>query len=323
MDLYSESVADSPSINLSSTLGGLFFGCVFSTWLYGVVCSQCYFFMKYRLRGGKFELKFIVSFLWILETLHLCLFTHGYYDYVVNSHHNPARLSTPEATFYGMVPCTLAVAALVHYVWLKRIWALSKSKLRLIFAVVMVSVTLFGWGVGFLWTALSLTQNTWTQVTPWLVYTPLACLTVNDLIATSFLCATLQRSKLGIRSTDDAINVFIVFALNTGLLTSVCSVITVVLLLFSSLQQWYVSMYVVLNRLYVNSLLAMLNYGASPRSHLERRWQRAPRVTPTGSNYSVLELTTIPLDMSIGTHIRNELPSTPTSTSQSNGQLWD
>ena len=198
-----------------------------------------------------------------------------------------------------MLPCTLAIATFVQYVWLKRIWALSESKLCHVLTVVMVLVSLLSWGVGVAWLTLGLKQDIWTmKITPWLIYTPLACLVVNDIISTSFLCATLQRSKLGVRSTDEFISLLIVLALNTGLLTTICSIVSIVLLLFNTLQQWYVSVYIVLSRLYVNSLLAMLNYGVTPRSHRGHRRQGSLQLT-TSPNDLALELTTVPFDISV------------------------
>ncbi|EIW83592.1 hypothetical protein CONPUDRAFT_142260 [Coniophora puteana RWD-64-598 SS2] len=86
----------SPEIYLSSTMGALFYGCVFLLWLYGVATSQCYYFMKCRIYEGKLELKVVVTALWLLETLHLCFFLQGYRGYVVNSHRNPDKLSHPQ-----------------------------------------------------------------------------------------------------------------------------------------------------------------------------------------------------------------------------------
>lgn len=63
----------------------------------------------------------------------------------------------------------------------------------------------------------------------WLIATPLMCSTVNDIIATSFLCMTLQRSKTGITLTDGVLNGFIALALNTGLLISCVPVSSLVI----------------------------------------------------------------------------------------------
>ncbi|KAF8548702.1 hypothetical protein OG21DRAFT_1489164 [Imleria badia] len=80
-----------------------------------------------------------------------------------------------------------------------------------------------------------------------------------DVLIAALLCTLLQRSRTGFRRSDTMINKLIVFSINTGLLTSVCAVASLI-----SIAAWpdtfvYIAFYFCLGRLYCNSLLATLN----------------------------------------------------------------
>ncbi|EIW80665.1 hypothetical protein CONPUDRAFT_166123 [Coniophora puteana RWD-64-598 SS2] len=294
-------VDDGPiQVNVASTVGALFYGYMAAMWLYGIACSQSRYFMKYSLCGGKLELKLIVVAVWALETLHFLFFTIGLYGYLVRAHGSPAKLAERQWSICGMMITSLAIASLVQYVWMRRIWNLSKGMLRLFLSGCMIALTLSSWVVGALWTDTLVNANTWTKIEAWMIITPLACSTANDIIAATFLCVKLQRSKTGIRSTDGILNELIVLSLNTGLLISILSVVVIVLILVIPLQEWYVSLYIAITRLYANSLLAMLNYGVSPTSHTAGRLRRIGHAINTDSGTSPFELTTIALDFSLG-----------------------
>jgi len=93
---------------------------------------------------------------------------------------------------------------------------------------------------------------------------------------------------------------------------SILSVVVIVLVLTNPLQEWYVSLYIAITRLYANSLLAMLNYGVSPTSHTAGRFRRIRHAIATDSGTSPLELTTIALDLSLS----EPTESMPVLTSQ-------
>ncbi|KAG8218151.1 hypothetical protein J3R82DRAFT_3693 [Butyriboletus roseoflavus] len=80
-----------------------------------------------------------------------------------------------------------------------------------------------------------------------------------DVLIAAFLCSLLQMSRTGFRRSDTMINKLIVFSINTGLLTSICAVASLI-----SIAAWpttfiYIAFYFCLGRLYCNSLLATLN----------------------------------------------------------------
>lgn len=49
-----------------------------------------------------------------------------------------------------------------------------------------------------------------------------------DVLITVFLCSFLQRSRTGFHQSDNLINRLMLFSINTGLLTSICAVMSLV-----------------------------------------------------------------------------------------------
>ncbi|KAH7888030.1 hypothetical protein F5I97DRAFT_1828908 [Phlebopus sp. FC_14] len=80
-----------------------------------------------------------------------------------------------------------------------------------------------------------------------------------DVLIAIFLCTLLQRSRTGFRRSDTMITKLIVFTINTGLLTSVCAVASLVSIAVWPTTFIYIAFYFCLGRLYCNSLLATLN----------------------------------------------------------------
>jgi len=100
------------------------------------------------------------------------------------------------------------------------------------------------------------------------VWAVVACLTLksfNDLSAAGLLCYHLQRSKTGLRQTDNLIRKMMEYGLRAGLLNCTGSVALVATLIFIPTKWIYLGVYVAFSRLYANSLLTMLNWRRSQK----------------------------------------------------------
>ncbi|KAK7062917.1 hypothetical protein VNI00_000415 [Paramarasmius palmivorus] len=92
---------------------------------------------------------------------------------------------------------------------------------------------------------------------------------VADVSITVAVCYYLGRSKTGFATSETMLNRITVLAVNTGAITSVWTI--VILITYLSLPGYYVyfGMYLVIGRLYANSLLATLNARQKLRSMVE------------------------------------------------------
>ncbi|KAI9460427.1 hypothetical protein HD554DRAFT_2028738 [Boletus coccyginus] len=80
-----------------------------------------------------------------------------------------------------------------------------------------------------------------------------------DVLIAASLCILLQRSRTGFRRSDSLINKLMLFSINTGLLTSICAIASLVSIIAWPDTFIYIAFYFCLGRLYCNSLLATLN----------------------------------------------------------------
>ncbi|EJC99056.1 uncharacterized protein FOMMEDRAFT_32797, partial [Fomitiporia mediterranea MF3/22] len=70
----------------------------------------------------------------------------------------------------------------------------------------------------------------------------------------------LRRSYTGIQRSDSVLNWLILFFIGTGLATAVSAILTLLLTLAYPTSLYSVIFYVNITRLYMNTLLAMLNF---------------------------------------------------------------
>jgi hypothetical protein len=80
-----------------------------------------------------------------------------------------------------------------------------------------------------------------------------------DLSITIILIIILRQSKSNFRKTTDMLNRMVIFSFNTGIPTSICSILTVVLIEGAPGTFVYIFCYVLMGRFYTNCLLVTLN----------------------------------------------------------------
>jgi len=80
-----------------------------------------------------------------------------------------------------------------------------------------------------------------------------------DLLIAATLCTILNFSRTGFQKSNAMINKLIIFTVNTGLITSLCALASLISILAAPKTWIYVTFYYCLGRLYTNSLLATLN----------------------------------------------------------------
>jgi len=80
-----------------------------------------------------------------------------------------------------------------------------------------------------------------------------------DVLIAAVLCMMFHSSRTGSKRSDTILNILILFSVNTGLLTSLCAIGSLVAIILSPNTFIYICFYFLLGRLYCNSLLATLN----------------------------------------------------------------
>ncbi|KAJ7282057.1 hypothetical protein C8J57DRAFT_1299328 [Mycena rebaudengoi] len=149
-----------------------------------------------------------------------------------------------------------------------RIWRLSNSNRWLTFTSLFLVLAEFA---SILWYVF--TSSSWVRSTEWRLPTNrdliLAASTLGaivDLFIATALCVLLLRSRTSFSRSDTMIKRLVIFFMNTGLLTSFSALATIISVAVAPTKFWFIFFYLLMGRLYSNSMLAILNSRESIRN---------------------------------------------------------
>ncbi|KAJ7744057.1 hypothetical protein DFH07DRAFT_925197 [Mycena maculata] len=266
-----------PGDPLDNTMGSMLLGVIFSAILYGISVLQCLFYFT-RYDRDPLYMKALVAATVFLDTLHLSFVIHTVYHYLITNYYNHGALEVPVWSVSLEALPTGVTASLVQSFYAYRVWRMSNKNV-LLTALILILVLATA-SCGTAWVVLAIQAGTYKHllhisVPPpmlqWFIFShdsfhpqPLtisinALSTGADVIITSTLCFMLQRTRPASLATETMINRLILFTINTGLLTSLCAVASLISLALSPTTLIYASFYFCIGRLYSNALLASLN----------------------------------------------------------------
>ncbi|OJA19252.1 hypothetical protein AZE42_05986 [Rhizopogon vesiculosus] len=266
---------------LDNTFGAFLIGVVISATLYGVTCVQTwYYFTRYG--SDPWYIKFMVAAVLLSDSVHQALITHtGEYGYICMDFkaEHEVIVYTYLVTDFGIVEDlgTLVWSLIVEVLFngftalmvqsflTMRVYRLSNKSI--VATASVLSLVIGEFVLVVIYVAKAINFTTFAQLTELksLSMSVNALAAAGDVLIAVFLCTLLQQSRTGFRRSDTMISKLILFSINTGLLTSVCAVMSLI-----SITVWpgtfiYIAFYFCLGRLYCNSLLATLNARKSLR----------------------------------------------------------
>ncbi|OBZ71785.1 hypothetical protein A0H81_08279 [Grifola frondosa] len=219
---------------LDKTQGAVFIGVIVAAMLYGVSCAQVwYFYIRYPNDSGL--VKILVGLVWIFDTAHQALISHTVYTYLIVNYGNGNTLDRIVWSIIVEVLFNGLTALLVQSFFMLRIFKLSDKNIWLIAPVFFLVLGEFASVIGTsdavaLYVAQALPLQTFDQLDELkalsMVVNGLAA--AGDVLIAAILCTMLHRSRTGFKSSDSLINRLIIFSVNTGLLTSICAVLSLV-----------------------------------------------------------------------------------------------
>ncbi|KAJ7164528.1 hypothetical protein C8R46DRAFT_1221031 [Mycena filopes] len=247
-----------PGAPLDNTMGSILLGVIVSAILYGISLLQCLFYFTRYGRDPTY-LKTLVASTVFFDTIHLALVVHTAYHYLITNYYRNDTLQVMIWSVSLEALPTGLTAALVQCFYAFRVWKMSQHNVVLTgFILVLVVATS---GCGTAWVVLALRAGTYEKL---LRISPLtisinALSSTADVLITSTLCFMLYRTRPASLETETMVNRLILFTINTGLLTSLCALASLISLIISPKTLIYASFYFCIGRLYSNALLASLN----------------------------------------------------------------
>ncbi|KAF7342307.1 hypothetical protein MVEN_01819100 [Mycena venus] len=276
-----------PGAPLDNTMGSMLLGVIVSAVLYGISMLQCLFYFT-RYGRDPLYLKALVASTLFLDTVHLAFVIHTVYHYLISNYYRNDTLQVMVWSVSLEALPTGITAGLVQTFYAHRIWKMSQHNIFLTgFILLLVFATS---ACGTAWVVLALQAGTYERLLKisartlflfrWLSVLrpsrPIQPLTISinalstaaDVIITSTLCFMLQQTRPASLETETMVNRLILFTINTGLLTSLCAVASLISLIISPRTLIYASFYFCIGRLYSNALLASLNARAVIRGRI-------------------------------------------------------
>ncbi|KAJ8489274.1 hypothetical protein ONZ51_g3031 [Trametes cubensis] len=244
-----------------------FIAVVTSMGLYGITCMQTFLYFIYH-RGrheDRWPISLLVVTMWALNTTHQILTNRGFWV-LISRVHDPFVLSR-EYLWAGLFTSLATFPTQLFFIM--RIWRLSK-KHWLVPSIFVRQANchadrpLLTKHIYVAFLVICLNGGPTAEIIYVIRKLPMAFWGVaaaEDVLISLTLIYLLFRGRGDTRfkSTDRLVYRLTVFAVNTGLWTSLCALFTIITMAAYPNIQTYVSLYLVICPLYCNTLLANLN----------------------------------------------------------------
>ncbi|GLB36682.1 hypothetical protein LshimejAT787_0309690 [Lyophyllum shimeji] len=243
---------------LDNTMGAIFVGVLMGAALWGISCMQTYEYFS-EFRRDSWMSKVMVATLFVLDTLHQILMTHVIYTYLITEHFNVAYLNQVVWSLVGQVIVSALIGLMVQTFFVYRIWILSHHNLPAVVFVMLLVLSEFAVSLTYFVKGLKVTTFALLPSLFRLSQSVNALAATGDIAIAATLIFILWRSKTGFSKSDSIVNQLILYSLNTGFLTSVCALLSLITITVYPNSFIFITFYTPLSRLYTNSLLATLN----------------------------------------------------------------
>ncbi|KAL5526905.1 hypothetical protein ACEPAF_8632 [Sanghuangporus sanghuang] len=273
------------AVSFRDTFGSAYVGAMVMMILYGITCLQTYFFYIHYPNDDLFT-KFLVLSIWSLDTFHAVLVSHAMYFYLVSNYNSPLALQDHTWSLCLSLGVNVLIACIVQTFFTHKIHGLSGRNWWLTGPTAFMILAHFESTVGFFIKRAfyRLPELKYIAALPFGIASVLS-----DIMITVALCYLLQNRKTSFRSTNELLNLLIIYAINRCLVVSILAVVEVIVFVLLPGTFWFLALDFVglfVGFCYANSLLATLN---SRRSLRGKGLGDSDRFESTGPELSTLD----------------------------------
>jgi len=281
------------TLRASASHGPMFLGLTFNILLYGIMITQIYLYMTTYKRDPLY-IKLYVAVLLLADTLNTGFMVAYLYESLVVHFNDLAYLAKANWVFATDPAMTGIIGSMVQLFYAWRIHMLTGN----IWIVVLICICALTNALGGLASASAIAfvpqfshfQEFQVPVICWLMSAA-----VGDVIITATLVSFFRKHRTGCTATDTRVDQIIRLTIQTGMITSMCSVVDLGLFLGDT-SGMHLLFNLPLAKLYSNSLMSSLNARGG--------WRRSD---PDDSG----EMKTVPLHLSMPLQVN--VPSTLTA----------
>ncbi|KAK7018206.1 hypothetical protein R3P38DRAFT_1295004 [Favolaschia claudopus] len=256
-------------IPMDKLLGPWMLGMVISSIIFGITCLQVYlYYTKFASKDSTF-LKAFVAFLFSVEILHLTMLTMSYYVASVTNFGDFVAIALGPWSLRAQIVIGVFLGTLVQLFYAFRIWTLSHKSPYLPVIIILCSFGALAFSIVYTIRA-SITQkfDNNSEVIPFST-SALALEVACDIFITLGMVFSLLNQRTDYQRTNRVLNILIAYTVNSGALTMIFAVCTLVLFLASKSTLLYSFFFFILVRLYGCSFMSILNSREYVRSQLK------------------------------------------------------
>jgi len=254
------------NFHLADTYGALFIGLLISAVLFGITNLQVFVYSQ-SYKDDSIWSKLAVGWLWLLDAFHLALISHAVYFYLVSNYANPLKLTYVVWSFHLQLVTDMVTIVTVQALYAVRLWKLTQIdrcnrglKSKILPSIVSLLV-IIATGICIAVSKLIYTIKDFTQLDliKWATFLALITASVVDFFIAASLCFTLARLRTGFEKTDSMLKSLMLYVINTGVLTSLCSLTALSLYAAYPHNFIFLAIEFPMTKLYVNAFVAMFN----------------------------------------------------------------
>ncbi|KAL1949915.1 hypothetical protein VTO73DRAFT_8796 [Trametes versicolor] len=250
----------SGGLSLDTTYGAYLLGTFVSLPMYGLSMHQLFRYVRLYPKDTTY-IRILVATVMTLETVHVVLAMHVCYHYLTTNYANPLALLSPVWSITAQ-PVASNIVALVAEIFFARRVSLLGPTHRIIAAIaIILLLAQFGFTVVLAKKISGLQGTTAGGVTTWISPVNFGCAALADILLSGCIIRAMRRSRAhGEGKADSLLDLFMLYVVNTGLLTGIMNVIPgMILALAPSNEMRWTAFNFVTCRLAANTLLSVLN----------------------------------------------------------------
>ncbi|KIJ45015.1 hypothetical protein M422DRAFT_30180 [Sphaerobolus stellatus SS14] len=257
--------------------------------MYGISLSFALQYFKLEAKRDTSVLKVTILLLITLTTLQTIFTGHQLYYTFIISTGNPALMDRISFSALGEYACTQLTAFVAQLFFASRIWLVSKSlhsRVRYM-AVPVIVLGLLQMNAGLAIVSIEAISKTFSSlrsrrhilrdVMTLQGSATAAC----DILISISLCYVFHSHRSGIKRTDSLINRMIIYAINRGIVTSICALLGAFLYYFTPDTYYFMIPSLANAYLYVISAISILTLREGLREEINQSFHLSDLYTDT------------------------------------------
>ncbi|TRM57424.1 hypothetical protein BD626DRAFT_515210 [Schizophyllum amplum] len=265
------SMTDEVLPSADDSIGAVLVGFGATFCLYGMILVQTHHYAQHAASDLRWY-KIMVALVVLLETADQLLMSKATYYLTITRFGNMCSVACSGPWVMTSLILGAIIGLIVRAYFTLRIYRLSAGNIPVTAFVGVVVLAQFGVSITFSARVLSLSMVMEIVKLQMSGSVTLALTMITDLLIAGVLSWHLFKLRTGQKESDSILKRAIATTLNAGIMTSILSIVTTVLVNVLPTTAWYTASYIALSRVYAISLLFVLNSrSASARRMPARR----------------------------------------------------